>query len=202
MIDQATGLRERKKQATREALVRAGIELFIERGYDQTTLADIADAAGVSTRTIFAYFPSKEDILFATYRTMRDALVQALEERPAACDALTALRDFILSSAHEKTELDHKLGCVIEADPTLASHRRARLGEFREVLAAAIAEDLGVPVDDRRPQIAAASVTAAFEVLEQEDHRGPWKTATNEEIAAAIDPVLAFVRAGLEALPQ
>ncbi len=201
-MEQATGLRERKKQATREALVRAGMELFIERGYDQTTLAEIAEAAGVSTRTIFAYFPSKEDILFATYQTMRDALVQALEERPAGVDALTALRTFILSSAHEKTELDHKLGCVIDADATLASHRRARLGELRDVLAAAIAKDLGVPADDRRPQIAAASVTAAFEVLEQEDNNAPWKTATNEEIAAAIDPVLAFVRAGLEALPQ
>lgn len=201
-MEQAIGLRERKKQATREAIVRAGLELFIERGYDQTTLAEIAEAAGVSTRTIFAYFPSKEDILFATFHRMRDALVQALDERPAGVDALTALRDFILSSAHEKTELDHKLGCVIDADPTLASHRRARLGELRDVLAAAIAKDLGVPADDRRPQIAAASVTAAFEVLEQEDQTGPWKTATNEEIAAAIDPVLAFVRAGLEALPQ
>src|SRR5215831_1907800 len=107
MTDQATGLRERKKQATREALARAGLELFIERGYDETTLAEIAEAAGVSTRTIFAYFPGKEDILFATIETMRDALSRALDERPAGVDALTALRDFILSSAHEKTELDH-----------------------------------------------------------------------------------------------
>jgi AcrR family transcriptional regulator len=202
VTDQATGLRQRKKQATREALVRAAMELFVERGYDETTLAEIAEAAGVSTRTIFAYFPGKEDILFSAYRSMRDALVQAFEQRPAGTDALTALRDFILSSAHEKTELDHKLGCVIDADPTLASHRRARLGELREVLAAAIAEDLGVPAGDRRPQIAAASLTAAFEVLEQEGNSQPWRAATNEEIAAAIDPVLTFVRAGLEALPE
>ena len=201
MTEQATGLRERKKRATREAIARAGVELFVERGYDETTLAEIAEAAGVSTRTIFAYFPGKEDILFAALQTMCEALVHALAERPAGIDALSALREFILSSAHEKTELDHKLGQAIAADPTLASHRRARIGQLQEAIAAAIADDLGVSADDRRPQIAAASLTAAFELLEQDDQRGPWRTATNEEIAAAIDPVLSFVRAGLEALP-
>jgi AcrR family transcriptional regulator len=201
MADSATGLRERKKRATRDALARAALELFVERGYDETTLAEIAEVAGVSTRTIFAYFPSKEDILFATMQTMRDALAQALADRPAGTDALTALQDFILSSAYEKTELDHKLGQVIAADATLSSHKRARIAEFQEVLAAAIADDLGVGADDLRPQVAAASLTAAFEVLERQD-RGHSTVPTHEEIAAAIDPVISFVRAGLEALPD
>jgi AcrR family transcriptional regulator len=201
MAEPATGLRERKKRATRDALARAGLELFVERGYAETTLAEIAEVAGVSTRTIFAYFPSKEDILFATMQTMRDALAQALADRPAGTDALTALQDFILSSAHEKTELDHKLGQVIAADPTLSSHKRARIAEFQELLAAAIADDLGVGPDDLRPQVAAASLTAAFEVLERQD-RGDSTVPTHEEIAAAIDPVISFVRAGLQALPD
>jgi AcrR family transcriptional regulator len=201
MAESATGLRERKKRATRDALARAGLELFVERGYDETTLAEIAEVAGVSTRTIFAYFPSKEDILFATMQTMRDALAQALADRPAGTDALTSLQEFILSSAHEKTELDHKLGQVIAADPTLSSHKRARIAEFQEVLAAAIADDLGVGPDDLRPQVAAASLTAAFEVLERQD-RGHSTVPTHEEIAAAIDPVISFVRAGLQALPD
>jgi AcrR family transcriptional regulator len=201
MTGQATGLRERKKRETRDALARAALELFVERGYDETTLAEIAEAAGVSTRTIFAYFPGKEDILFSTIEAMRDALAQALTERPAGTDALTALREFILSSAHEKTELDHKLGRVIAADPTLSSHKRARIAQLQEVLAAAIADDLGVGPDDFRPQVAAASLTAAFEVLERQD-RGLSTAPTNEEIAAAIDPVISFVRAGLQALPD
>src|SRR5438034_5555830 len=165
MNQPAIGHRERKKQQTRETIARAALELFVERGYEATTLAEIADAAGVSTRTIFAYFPSKEDILFAALQATCDALVRALEERPAGIDALSALREFILSSAHEKTELDHKLEQAIAADPTLASHRRARIGQLQEVIAAAIADDLGVSADDRRPQIAAASLTAAFELL-------------------------------------
>jgi AcrR family transcriptional regulator len=200
MTGQATGLRERKKQETREALTRAALELFVERGYDETTLAEIAEAAGVSTRTIFAYFPGKEDILFCTTQTMLDALAAALAERPAGTDALTALREFILSTAHEKTELDHKLAQVIAADPTLSSHKRARVAQVQEVLAAAIAEDLGVAPDDLRPQVAAASLTAAFEVLERQD-RDLSTVPTTEQIAAAIDPVIAFVRAGLQAAP-
>lgn len=200
MTTPATGLRERKKQQTRAALVRAGLELFVERGYDETTLAEIAAAAGVSTRTIFAYFPGKEDILFSTMVTMRDALVAALAERPAGTDALATLREFILSSAHEKSELDHRLGEVIARDATLSSHKRARMAELQEVLAAAIADDLGVGADDLRPQVAAASLTAAFEVLERQD-RGEKKPPTPEEIVTAIDPIIAFVRAGLDALP-
>jgi AcrR family transcriptional regulator len=197
----ATGLRERKKQATREALARAGVDLFVARGYDETTLAEIAEAAGVSTRTIFAYFPSKEDILFTRMQAMCDSLVQALADRPDGTDALTALREFILSSEHEKTELDHRLGHVIAADPTLSSHKRARIAQLQEVLAAAIADDLGVGPDDLRPQVAAASLTAAFEVLERQD-RGLSQAPTAAQVAAAIDPVVAFVRAGLEALPH
>jgi AcrR family transcriptional regulator len=200
MPEPATGLRERKKRETREALTRAAHELFVDRGYEETTLGEIADAAGVSTRTIFAYFPGKEDILFATVQTMLDAVAAALADRPTGTDALAALREFILSSEHQKTELDCKLGELIAADPTLSSHKRARIAQLQEVLAAAIAHDLGVGPDDLRPQVAAASLTAAFEVLERQE-RDPSAVPTSEEIAAAIEPVISFVRAGLQALP-
>jgi AcrR family transcriptional regulator len=196
--EQATGLRERKKRQTRDALTRAALELFVERGFDETTLAEIADAAGVSTRTIFAYFPGKEDILFASLQAMLDKLAEALAERPSGTDTLTALREFILSPEHEKSELDCRVSELVAADPTLASHQRARVAQLQEVLAAAIAEDLGVGADDLRPQVAAASLTAAFGVLERQD-RGLSTPPTNEEIVAAIDPILAFVRAGLQA---
>jgi len=196
--DMATGLRERKKQQTRDALMQAAFALFAERGYDATTLADIAEAAGVSTRTIFAYFPSKQDILFATFDEMRDALALAFANRPADQDALGALRDFIVSTADAKDKLHERLDCMIAADETLRSHKRARIAEFQDVVASAIADDLGAGPDDLRPQVAAASLTAAFEVLERETGGKP---QTAEDIGAAIDPIIAFVRAGLNALP-
>src|SRR5467141_3764529 len=92
------GLRERKKQKTRETIIKVALELFAERGYEQTTIAEIADAAEVSPRTIFAYFPSKEDILFCDTPEIQERLAQALRERPEGATALDALRDFIAGS--------------------------------------------------------------------------------------------------------
>src|SRR6266478_4448427 len=104
------GLRERKKQRTREMIARAGRELFAERGYHATTLPEIAEAADVSTRTIFAYFPSKEDILFCDFPLMKEALAQALAERPEGEDALETVRKFILSTHKvDESELDQQL---------------------------------------------------------------------------------------------
>jgi AcrR family transcriptional regulator len=195
-----SGLRERKKQRTRETIARAAHELFVERGYHATTLPDIAEAADVSTRTIFAYFPSKEDILFADFPSMVEALGQALASRPEGQDALETVRDFIVSShAVEKSDLDEGLHRMIQDDETLRSHLRARLSQMEELVAAAIAEDLGAAEDDLRPQVVAASLTAAFDVLSaQSDHGGEPKGA--DEVAALIDPVMAFLRGGLEAL--
>jgi AcrR family transcriptional regulator len=200
VTETATGLRERKKQQTRVALAEAGLRLFAERGYDETTLAEIAEAAGVSTRTIFAYFASKEDILFASLQAMLDAVAGALTGRAEGTDALTALRDFIVTSAPEKDELDHRVADLIAGDPTLASHQRARMSQLRDLLAVELARDLGVAPDDLRPNVAAASLVSAFEVLERQ-HPGHSKPAAPEDVAAAIDPIIAFVRAGLAALP-
>jgi len=196
----AAGHRERKKQRTREAIAQQALDLFVERGYDATTLAEIAEAAGVSTRTIFAYFPSKEDILFCRFQELRDLLAATLDERPTGKDALGTLRDFVIGVACEKSELDHKLERMIDSDETLHSHKRARLSQLQELLSAAIADELDAGAGDLRPQIAAASLTAAFEVLDREETLPP--PYTSEQIASEVDPIIAFVRAGLEALPR
>src|SRR5439155_26048528 len=114
-------------------------------------------------------------------------------------DARTTHRDFILPS-HTKPELDRKLERIIGSDETFLSHKRARISQLQELLAAAIADDLGAGPDDLRANVAAASLTAAFEVLERRD-RGSSASYTTEQVAAAIDPIISFVRAGLEALP-
>jgi AcrR family transcriptional regulator len=196
------GLRERKKQRTRETIAHAARELFAQRGYHATTLPDIAQAADVSTRTIFAYFPSKEDILFSDFAVMKQALAQALAERPDGQDTLETVRRFILSS-HEmkKSELDEQVGRCVENDETLRSHLRARIAQLEELIAAEIAKDIGAPKDDLRPHVVAASLTAAFIVLnERDDSRAKPKSAA--DIAAQIDPIITFLRGGLEALKE
>lgn len=75
------GLRERKKERTRQALIATALELFEERGYEETTIADIAAGADVSTRTFFSYFPSKEEILFADTEERLALAFAVIDER-------------------------------------------------------------------------------------------------------------------------
>src|SRR3982074_1139792 len=89
------GLRERKKRQTRENIARVALQLFAERGYDHTTLADIAEAADVSPRTIFSYYESKEDILFCDDASFFGELEQRLKQRPPGATTVDALREFL-----------------------------------------------------------------------------------------------------------
>jgi AcrR family transcriptional regulator len=197
------GLRERKKQRTRETIARAAHELFAERGYHATTLPDIAEAADVSTRTIFAYFPSKEDILFSDFPLMRDALAQALAERPEGEDALETVRKFILSLHEvEKSELDEQMRFCVANDETLRRHLRARIAQLEDLIAPAIAKDLDAPANDLRPQVVAASLTAAFNVLTERGEDSVAKPKSAADIAALIDPIIMFLRGGLDALKR
>ena len=197
------GLRERKKQQTRETIARAARELFAERGYHETTLSEIAEAADVSTRTIFAYFPSKEDILFHNFAVMRESLLHALAERPEGEDALETVRTFILTlNEREESEHDERLRTCVESDETLRTRMRARIAQLEDLLAPEIAKDLNAAPDDLRPQIVAASLTAAFNVLAERGHGSTVKTKSTADVATMIDPIITFLRGGLEALKE
>src|SRR4051794_3589293 len=77
------GLRASKKRRTREAIAAAALRLFTERGFDAVTVAEVAAAADVSEKTVFNYFPAKEDLLFERGEERRAALVEAIRSRPA-----------------------------------------------------------------------------------------------------------------------
>lgn len=201
-MSEQPGLRERKKQRTRESIARAAHQLFVERGYHATTLPDIAEAADVSTRTIFSYFPSKEDILFSEFTLMKERLVQALAERPEGQDALETVRMFILSTYKDRRDADEELRECVESDETLRNHLRARLAQLEELIAPAIAKDLDAPADDLRPRVVAASLTAAFNVLSEHGKGSKAKPESVEALAAQIDPIITFLRGGLDALKQ
>jgi AcrR family transcriptional regulator len=191
-----TGLRERKKQRTRETIARVALDLFEARGYHGTTIADIAEAADVSTRTIFSYYPSKEDILFADFPETKAALARALDERPGGKDALETVRDFILS--FEKDDLHHRRVEIVRSDETLHGRERARVAEIADLVTAAVARDLNAPSDDLRARLVSASLIAAFEAFDKR----PDTVDAPDDLLELMDPVFAFLRGGLAALTK
>jgi AcrR family transcriptional regulator len=194
------GLRERKKQQTRETIVRVALELFGERGYDETTLAEIAEAADVSPRTIFSYFDSKEEILFCEESHSLDEVKAALEQRPEGTTTVDAIRN-LLSAMPAPDDHARLRKRVITSSPALQLKMRARVAEMEPVLAASFAKDLGSEPDDIRALLIAASATAAFGVggdrLEAEAAGGEIQ---HERAMAIVDEILEFLHGGLERL--
>jgi AcrR family transcriptional regulator len=178
------GLRERKKQRTRDALVRAALELFTSQGYESTTVDEIAEAVDVSQRTFFRYFAGKEEVALALDAMTVTRFVQAVRERPAHEAPMEALRQAVLdgwNSLHEivasivPVELHLRMYRVIESTPVLLAAHLRRSAEVEETIARVIAEREGVDVDtDPRPRLAVAVFGGVMRVTERQ-----WSTGAD-----------------------
>src|SRR5215204_5079341 len=91
------GLRERKKQQTRELIADAARRLFVERGFDGVRVAEVARAADVSEKTVFNYFPTKEDLVYWRLETFEDELLEAVRSRDPGETVLAAFGRFVLA---------------------------------------------------------------------------------------------------------
>jgi len=194
------GLRERKKQKTRELIATTALRLFAERGYGATTVSDVADAAEVSERTVFTYFPAKEDLLFSDHVDFELGLGLALGRRPKGMPALDALRNFMVESLSRFDAQARLRWQIVSHDEHLRSRERARQAELGNAIAAAIADDLGEDVDDLRPQLVTAAVIAAFTATYEHRFSARSKTASRAQAVAVIDEAIAFLRGGLDAI--
>jgi AcrR family transcriptional regulator len=160
------GLRELKKQRTRDALLRAALELFTTQGYERTTVDEIAEAVEISQRTFFRYFASKEDAALFTQLLAERHFLDVVRERPPHEAPLEALRQAMLESwdtmretveQRVPLELHLKAYQLIESTPALLAVYLRRSAELEEELAALIAEREGLDVDtDPRPRVAVA----------------------------------------------
>jgi AcrR family transcriptional regulator len=154
------GRRERKKAATRKALADAALELFLERGYEDVTVAEIADAADVSVTTLFNHFPGgKPALVFDEAQAREDALVAAVRDRPAGTGVVEALhahlrRSRTLSPPDEPADRERmeRFLALVRGNRPLAEAHRAMWASQEVALAAAIADD--APGTD--PEAAAA----------------------------------------------
>ncbi|MDX3108175.1 TetR/AcrR family transcriptional regulator [Nonomuraea angiospora] len=166
MVDNGgVGLRERKKQRTRRALIEAALRLFDEKGFDETTLAEIAAEADVSTRTFFSYFASKEDVVFYDSARKMELAAAALAGRAPGESPGDVLLRIVeesltwLTTYEELTFEDAELRIrLVLKEPTLRARALVMLLESQSTLARALRE--AYPELD--PVEAAAAVGAMF----------------------------------------
>lgn len=196
------GLRERKRQRTFTAIHEAAMGLFAERGYHDVTVAEIAEVAGVSRATAFAYYPTKEDIVFGQAPAAADALRVALADADGSAAVIEVVSGWLRTLAgwvEPDLMLQNRLAAEI---PAVGAVRSRLLGEFEAVIAEALARTM----DAQHPlaaRLVAGSLTAALAAFEQEAARrmeaqgGPLEA---DEVDRLLDDVVAFVDGGLERL--
>ena len=165
-----SGLRERKKQQTREAIAAAAMALFAERGFDAVTVAEVAQAADVSTATVFNYFPTKEDLVYSRFEAFEEALLAAIRERPPEESVLDAFGRFILERSREgaSRDLGERVATtarIITGSPALLARERRIVAAYAEALAGLIAQETGAAPDDIRPRVAAGALMAVHRSL-------------------------------------
>jgi AcrR family transcriptional regulator len=188
------GLRERSKARRRAAIIRAAFELFAERGYDATTIADIADAAEVSPRTVAMYFPAKQDIALSRFSDGVASLTNAIRDRRPGETVHEAFGRWLLTSQAEPEERElHRLARrMFATNPDLGALRTARMTAALREGAAMIAADTGSSPDAIAPRLAAAAAAAiTMEIVD---------TEPGAEREQAVAAAMRFLKAGTAAL--
>ena len=164
------GLRERKKQRTRQALRQAAIELFLRRGFEATTIADVTAAADVAPRTFFAYFQSKEDVVLDEGVERFVKAQQTLQQRPPGEPLFAAFRRAALEIAADmqtQSEQERAITRIVRSSPALQARIRDRMGQWEEQLATMIAEEREAGPDDLESHVVAAALVGLLRSVQR-----------------------------------
>lgn len=159
--------RERKKQETRAALEQAALRLFAEKGYEQTTVEEIAAAADVAVRTFFRYFSSKQHILFGDVahqriNLLRTALAASPEDEPPLIAVQRVLEALDLDEAGEKQLLPRLR--LMERQPSLVTRYLHLNHDLRKLLEEFVAARCGAAPTDSYPLLVAAAAVSSWDV--------------------------------------
>ncbi|WP_103338310.1 TetR/AcrR family transcriptional regulator [Amycolatopsis sp. CA-126428] len=184
-----TGRRERKKAATRQALADAALGLFLERGYDAVGVREIAEAADVSTATLFKHFPDGKEALVFDQDTDREAaLVAAVRERPAGQSIPQALRRLLCDERSRQVREDPRFAGfrrLVDTTPALHEYFRRMWVRHEKALSAAIAADSALPESDPGCQALAHFALEAVTLVHGRD-----------DAEAALDRIFALLDTG------
>ncbi|MEW9549778.1 TetR family transcriptional regulator [Nonomuraea sp. NPDC050783] len=202
-----TGLRERKRARTHAAISEAAIALFLARGFDEVSVAEVAEAAEVSKRTLFAYFPAKEDLVVHRFADHETEAARVVRARPPGTRPLVALRDHFLDGLRRRDPITGlndvpailALVRMVLETPAL----RTRMIRFQEgaerALAEALQDTAGVPALTAR--LAAVQVVGVQWLLAADNSvaltGGRSADARYPEAVAAAEHAFALLAGGL-----
>ena len=169
--------RSRKRLATRQTISDAATRLFHERGFDQVTVDDIAEAADVGRATVFNHFPRKEDMFFDLDELAREDLLNALQRRDPTVPPLETLRRFAHQAIKEQKPYvrfipeSQSFLETMEASEPLKARARAIRDELAQVLTAALSEAVGQDPSDPDAHLAAALLVTIWGIALDEAHK-------------------------------
>jgi AcrR family transcriptional regulator len=210
-VDGKPGLRERKKQRTHAAISDAAIALFLEHGFNQVSVAQVAEAAEVSKRTVFAYFPAKEDLVVHRLADHETEIARVVRARRPRTAPLTALREHFLSGLRDRDPItglnDHPQvrrvhQMILDAPSLVARMERFKAGSER-ALAQALQETADTP--ELTARLAAVQIVAVHWALAQDNAErlayGEPADARHAGAVADAEHAFALLENGLRQLP-
>jgi AcrR family transcriptional regulator len=194
---EAGGLRERKKRLMRQQLSDTATEMFMERGFDAVRVAEVAEACGVSEKTVFNYFHTKESLILdrleTTMASIRtglaepgvppvEAALRILDRELGAITSWLAAQDDLAQAA----AAIRRFGVLIQDTPSLRAYQSDTMDQFTAVAAAILAERAGMSQDDAEPQIAAIALLGLWRIQFQALSRYLDGTRTPAQVHQAV----------------
>jgi AcrR family transcriptional regulator len=169
------GLRERKKEQTRQLIAETAWRLFADRGFEHVTVAEVAHQAQVAVATVFNYFPTKEDLFYHRLETFGAQLVDAVSARTVGEPVLVAFRRHLLGSAGLLAQVEagdpqalerlRTVNRVVAASPALLTREQQAITRTGDALAALLAAEVGGPPGDLGAQVAANALVGVQRAL-------------------------------------
>ncbi len=218
-VPQSEGLRERKKRLMRQQLSDTATRMFLEQGFDAVRVAEIAEACGVSEKTVFNYFPTKESLILdrleATVASLRAGLAEPGESGVPPVQAalrildgeLSAMTSWLAAQADpvQAGVMIQRFGALIAATPSLRAHQSDMMDQFTAVAAAILAERAGLSPEDPEPQITATALLGLWRIQFQALSRYLDGTRTpaqvHQAVTADVRRAAQLINTGLNSLP-
>jgi AcrR family transcriptional regulator len=187
------GLRERKKQRTRELIAETARQMFLERGFEHVSVAEIARRAEVSEKTVFNYFPTKEDLVYWRLESFEEELLSAIRDRRPGESVLAAFGRFVtqprgLLATDDPQAIDRlaALTRMITESPALLARERQVFDRYTSSLAALLAEEAGAGPDDVEPWVVANALLGVHRALVDYTRRQVVAGLRNPDLARGL----------------